>query len=226
MRAWALLAAAGRGERLGVSGPKALLPIAGTSMLARCVATLAKVGGLEGVAVAAPAGDLDRVVEAAAGPLPVALTPGGPTRQASVREALALVPREIDAVVVHDAARPLAGPQLFERAIAALERAPAAVCAVPLADTLKQVEGERIVGTVAREGLWRAQTPQAFRLDTLLKAHERALQDEFDGTDDATLVERLGLEVAIVPGDERNLKITTPEDLALAEAILAVERTP
>jgi 2-C-methyl-D-erythritol 4-phosphate cytidylyltransferase len=147
---------------------------------------------------------------------------GGATRQESVRRALDRVAGDADRVVVHDAARPLAGPELFERALAGLERAAGAICAVPVTDTLKATTGDVVGETVDRSGLWRAQTPQAFRTEALLRAHAAAETAGISATDDAELLERIGETVLIVPGDEQNIKITTPGDLALAEALLSL----
>lgn len=225
MGSWAVVPAAGRGERLGTAGAKALVPLSGVPMLARCLVSIAKAAGIVGAVLAAPPGEEERVREVAerVWPLPLEVVAGGESRQASVAAALALVAEEAEAIVVHDAARPLAGPELFERAMAALEEADGAICAVPLVDTPKRAQEGRVVETVERAGLWRVQTPQAFRATVIRHAHEQAARDGFAGTDDSSLVERLHLTVALVPGDEANIKITTPRDLALAEAILAAE---
>ena len=150
--------------------------------------------------------------------------PGGPTRAASVRAGLRAVGPEAEIVVVHDAARPLAGPQLFKAVVAALEAdgVVGAICALPVTDTVKRVvwarEGDpSVVETLNRSELVAVQTPQAFSVDVLRRAHE----GEPEATDDAALVEALGLTVSVVPGDPDNLKLTTPADLARAE-LLAV----
>ena len=145
-----------------------------------------------------------------------AVIPGGATRADSVRHGLAAVPAGVDVVVVHDAARPLATPALFRAAVAAVTGGAAgAVCAVPVTDTVKRVEGRAVTGTLDRTALWAAQTPQAFRADALRAAHAGA----GDASDDAGLVEAAGGEVVVVPGDVRNLKLTGPGDLAMAEAL-------
>lgn len=220
MRAWAIVPAAGVGERFGASEPKAFLPVAGVPMLARSAAALSK---LEGIVVAAPGGWEERalaIAAPAASPAAVRMVAGGGSRTQSVRCALAAVPDEADVVVVHDAARPLASAALVQRVLAGLERADAAIAAVPLADTLKRAARGAVEGTIERDGLWRAQTPQAFVAAVLREAHERAAADGFEGTDDASLVERLGTAVVIVEGEECNIKVTRPEDLVFAEAIL------
>jgi 2-C-methyl-D-erythritol 4-phosphate cytidylyltransferase len=149
---------------------------------------------------------------------------GGATRAESVRAGLAAVPVHVDVVVVHDAARPLAGAGLYAAVVAAVRAgADGAIPGLPVADTLKRVEGDAdasgtgvIVGTVDRGGLVAAQTPQAFRADVLRAAHASGR----DATDDAALVEARGGKVVVVPGDPRNLKLTGPRDLAVAEALL------
>ena len=142
---------------------------------------------------------------------------GGDTRSDSVRAGLRAVPEDAEVVVVHDAARPLATRALFDAVIAAVRAgADAAVPGIPVSDTLKRVEGERVVDTVDRELLVAVQTPQAFRASVLRAAHAQ----RGDATDDAALVEAVGGQVVVVPGDPRNLKITTPDDLVVAAALL------
>lgn len=142
---------------------------------------------------------------------------GGPTRSGSVRAGLAAVPTEATVIVVHDAARPLAAAALFGAAVAAVRGgADGAVCAVPVGDTLKRVEGGAVVGTVARDGLWAVQTPQAFRAEVLRAAHATA----GEATDDSALVEAAGGRVVVVAGDAHNLKLTHPGDLMVAEALV------
>ena len=143
---------------------------------------------------------------------------GGDTRQASVRAGLEAV--DAERVVIHDGARPFARPDVFRRAITALEEFPAAVAAVPIEETVKRVAEGQVLETLDRDGLWRIQTPQAFRTETLAEAHAAALEAGVEATDDAALVERIGGTVAIVPGARYNLKVTYPEDLALAEALV------
>jgi 2-C-methyl-D-erythritol 4-phosphate cytidylyltransferase len=143
---------------------------------------------------------------------------GGATRAESVRRALTVVPDDVDVIVVHDAARPLATPALFDAVIAAVrdDDAPAAICAVPVSDTIKRVEGDTVAATLDRRELVAVQTPQAFRADTLREAHASGAE----ATDDAALVEALGATVRVVPGDPNNFKITTPADLRAAEHYL------
>jgi 2-C-methyl-D-erythritol 2,4-cyclodiphosphate synthase/2-C-methyl-D-erythritol 4-phosphate cytidylyltransferase len=144
---------------------------------------------------------------------------GADTRPGSVRCGLAAVPADADVIAVHDAARPLATAELFAAAVHAVRSgAEGAVCAVPIADTVKRVEEETVVETLDRSGLWAVQTPQAFAAAAIRAAHEGGP----DATDDAALVERMGGRVVVVPGDVRNVKITRAEDLAVAEALLSL----
>ena len=223
MSSWAILAAAGEGRRLG-EGPKAFVRLGGVPMLAHSLVTFAKVSSIEAIVVAVPSERADEARALATTTVPsvrVEVVSGGATRQESVHNALASVPDYVYSIVVHDAARPLVTVPMIERALEGLEIEMAAIVAVPERDTLKRERDGRVVETVSRAGLWRAQTPQAFRVGPLRRAHARARADGIDGTDDAMLVERIGIDIAIVPGDERNLKVTTPDDLALAEALLA-----
>jgi 2-C-methyl-D-erythritol 4-phosphate cytidylyltransferase len=234
--ALALILAAGRGERLGSDGPKALAELAGRSLLARSVDLMLGCGEIERVVVALPPG-----VPAPTGTVGVQ---GGAVRSQSVAHALAAAgpgdPREL--VVVHDAARPLASAELVRSTLAMLagdDSLDAAIAAVPVSDTIKRVRVQRggsgaqdpgpapdeavgiVIETLDRSALWAVQTPQVFRRGEL----ERALDVPADilarATDDAWLVERLGGRVAVVAADDGNLKITTPLDLELAELLVA-----
>jgi 2-C-methyl-D-erythritol 4-phosphate cytidylyltransferase len=225
---WAIIAAAGEGMRLG-AGPKAFVPLAGVPMLAHSLEAFAKAPAIDAIVIAAPPDRADETRSIAGETIPasrVEVVAGGATRQASVREALAAVPDHVYTVVVHDAARPLVTVALIETALEGLETEMASIIAIPERDTLKRERDGRVVETVSRAGLWRAQTPQAFRTGPLRRAHERARADGIEVTDDAMLLERIGIDIAIVPGDERNLKVTTPDDLALAEALLSAQRSP
>ena len=222
MSAWAVVVAAGEGARFGKA--KAFVGLAGVPMIAHSLIVLAKVPAIEGVVLVVSKAQLDEglaLVEATVPAIAVEVVAGGSTRQESVRAGLAAVPSKARSVVVHDAARPLVTAALVESSLAALGDAAGAVVAVPAHDTLKREDGGSVKETVPRDGLWRAQTPQAFRADVLRAAHERAAADGVDLTDDAALVERIGERVVIVPGDERNMKVTTPEDLTIAEALLS-----
>lgn len=222
MKASAIIVAAGSGVRLGLNAPKAFAEIGGISLIARSLRTLSMVAAIGEAVVTAPAGmeAAMRSLAASSGlDIPIKITAGGTERQDSVRIALELVSAEAEIVVVHDAARPFATPAMFAACIDAAARSGGAIAAIPLADTLKRVDNGVIAATVPRAGLWRAQTPQAFRRALLLEAHARAEHERIQATDDADLVERLGATVEIVQGSQLNLKITTPDDLTLAGAI-------
>lgn len=149
------------------------------------------------------------------------LVDGGAERQDSVRNGLAACgAAEDDIVLIHDGVRPLFDPSLMALVVETARATGGAVVGVPVKDTVKQVAGDRIETTPDRKGLWLAQTPQAFPFSVIRTAHEQAFADGFQGTDDASLVERLGQSVVMVQGDYRNIKITTPEDLVVAEALL------
>jgi len=211
-KAVALLVAAGSGERLGASGPKAFVTLAGRPMLVWSVAAL-RAAGLSEIVVALPEGE--------AAPDGCVGVPGGATRSASVRAALAAAAGEGD-VVVHDAARPLVEPALFTAALAALEGADAAVAAAQATDTIKEAGPDhRVTGTLDRSRLWTIQTPQAFRRSVLERALDVGDDVLAQATDDAWLVERAGGSVVVVPSTPANFKVTTPHDLTVAELLLS-----
>jgi 2-C-methyl-D-erythritol 4-phosphate cytidylyltransferase len=216
----ALIVAAGRGERLGAGRPKALVTLCGRPMLDWSVAALQAVRGVERIVVALPPELLDAVPDG------VSAVAGGAQRSHSVREALRAC-GEGDPVIVHDAARPLATPQLFEQALGELQRhdVDAVIAAAPVTDTIKETaEDLAVTATLDRSRLWAVQTPQVFRRAALERALARA-GDLDRATDDAWLVEQAGGVVRIVGADPGNLKITTREDLKIAELLLH-ERGP
>jgi 2-C-methyl-D-erythritol 4-phosphate cytidylyltransferase len=210
----ALIVAAGRGERLGRGQPKALVPLAGRPMLHWSVDALRGVDAVTRIVIALPADALDQAPE---GTVSVA---GGQFRSQSVKAALSAA-GEGDPVIVHDAARPLATAQLFARSLSELEQsgADAVIAARPVTETIKEAEGPVVLRTVDRARLWAVQTPQVFRRSAL----EAALADDellSRATDDAWLIEQRGGEVRVISSAEPNLKVTTPEDLRLAELLL------
>jgi 2-C-methyl-D-erythritol 4-phosphate cytidylyltransferase len=210
MSTWAIVVAAGRGSRYGA--PKQLAPLGGRRVLDWSLAAAeAACDGVVLVVAAEQQAEVEATFGCARGG-PVVVT-GATSRSGSVRNGLAAVPASADVVVVHDAARPLATPQLFARVVEAVRAgSDAAVPAVPVVDTLRHVDG----GTVDREQLVAVQTPQAFRAQALRDAHRGAAE----ATDDASLVELAGGKVVVVPGEPANRKITTPIDLVIAEALL------
>ena len=214
MRAVGIVAAAGSGLRLGADRPKALVELAGRPLVAWAVDAL-RAGGVAEVVVAVPAAERDAFAAALPG---VRLVDGGASRTASVRAALAAVGEGFDAVLVHDAARPLTPPDVVARVLAALAGGARAVVPVlPVADTTVVVDDAGMVsGALPREPLRRVQTPQGFSRATLDAAYAK-LPAHAELTDDAAVVHTAGVKVATVPGDERAAKVTVAHDLALAE---------
>ncbi|MFZ3416503.1 2-C-methyl-D-erythritol 4-phosphate cytidylyltransferase [Arthrobacter sp. 3Tela_A] len=236
-RVGVILVAGGSGQRLGYGMPKAQVPLAGEMLLAHALRGVDACGVASAIAVAVPAADTALRALCGATPLscPIEVVDGGATRADSVRAALQALPEDLDAVLVHDAARALAPAQVFHRVTAALAAgAQAVIPAVPVVDTVKSVQpatGEQspapaqVTGTPDRSTLRAVQTPQGFEAGVLRRAHAAAA--EFDEqqaaavTDDAMLVESLGVPVHVVEGSAMSLKITTPLDLLLAEAVLS-----
>jgi 2-C-methyl-D-erythritol 4-phosphate cytidylyltransferase len=205
----ALLVAAGRGERLGSGRPKAFVDVAGRPMLEWSLAALRAAPSIERVVVAVPPG-----VSYPGG------VPGGKARSQSVRNALAAA-GEAEVVVVHDAARPLVDAELVERCVAALDGGvDAVIAAAPVTDTVKEASDGTVVRTLDRTRLWAVQTPQVFRAEALRAALDQPDEILAAATDDAGLIEARGGVVRVVESSPRNLKVTTPTDLALAELLL------
>src|ERR1700733_2046253 len=220
MRIAAILVAAGSGTRFGAETPKQFMPIAGKPVIRHAAEALARhVALLQPVGDAAP---IEAALRGVAGCLKV--IPGGATRQDSVRAGLeALAPHAPDIVLVHDAARPVIPEGTIPALLAALQESPGAIPAAPVADTLKRVVRGVITETVPRAGLFRAQTPQAFRFQALLDAHRSGVTD---ATDDASLLEAAGRTVEVIPGSDDNIKLTYPEDLVRLERIMDVALLP
>lgn len=221
MRTIALIVAAGRGERAGGGLPKQYRLLGGIPVLRRSAAAFAAHPRVDAVRVVIADGHQGLYDDATAGLALLAPVVGGPERQESVRLGLeSLAGSPPDAVLIHDAARPLVPGAVVDRVLDALATAPAALPVLPVVDTLKSGAGGLVTATVPRAGLWRAQTPQGFRFPEILAAH-RAAAGAPAATDDAALAERAGLAVALVAGAEEAAKLTTADDLARAEAALA-----
>lgn len=223
-----IVPAAGRGERLGPGAPKALRDLDGSPMLLHAVRALAAARSVDSIVVAAPPEDVE-AVRALLGHFDgvhVAVVAGGETRQESVARALIGLGPDIEVVLVHDAARPLVPVEVVEAVVAAVRGgAEAVVPGLPLADTVKQVDSDaRVIGTPDRASLRAVQTPQGFSRETLRRAHAGVDPDAPSLTDDAGLVERMGIDVVVIPGHEEAFKVTRPIDLVLAEAVLAKRR--
>lgn len=219
----ALIVAAGSGERLGAAVPKAFVELAGRTLLEHSIEALQAAAGIERIIVALPPGM--HVFGLPAGVEGVA---GGAARSDSVRRALAAAGEGDDLILVHDAARPLLLPELAERVIAALRAdggADAAIAAAPVTDTIKRAGADgTVLETLRRNELWSIQTPQVFRREALARALAVGAAELAGATDDASLIERAGGTVIVVPADPGNLKVTTPFDLRLAELLLGERR--
>jgi 2-C-methyl-D-erythritol 4-phosphate cytidylyltransferase len=224
-RCGVVIPSGGRGERMGAGTPKQFRELAGTPMLLRTIRAFVQHPLVKEIVVPVPHTFMDRpppwLADVAGAGL--RLTPGGGTRAESVHRGVVALSDGCDIVVIHDAARPFVSLDTIDAVIHRAAAGDAAIAAVPVSDTLKRGDavGRWIVDTVDRARLWRAQTPQGFPLGTLLAAYERrpAWADE-GHTDEAALVEAAGFRVGLVPDSTRNIKITTPEDLEIAEAIL------
>ncbi|MGH7364815.1 MAG: 2-C-methyl-D-erythritol 4-phosphate cytidylyltransferase [Candidatus Rokuibacteriota bacterium] len=217
---YAIVPAGGLGARMGSRRPKQYLRLGRVPILVATLRALGRARGLAGIVVAVPGTRVAatrRLLARWRVPKILDVVAGGADRQESVWRALQRIPENAGRVVVHDAVRPFINAPLVERVLAAAVGG-AATCGLPVRETVKRVKDGAIEATVPRQGLWLTQTPQAFSRALLWEAHEKARRDGFVGTDDAMLVERLGMTVTMVPGLGQNLKITTREDLQTARA--------
>lgn len=221
-RSAGVIVAAGRGSRYGAPG-KVLLPLSGRAVLAWSLAafTAARIEEIVVVAGDHTFADIQCLVDRTADSVPVRVVLGGDRRQDSVAAGVAATTDGIESVAIHDGARPLISSAMIDRVVMAACVAGAAIAAAPVTDTLKRVGGDGLIaGTVDRDGLWSAQTPQAFRRDVLVTALAGAVFRERTFTDEAALFEALGIPVAIVPNLDPNPKVTHPGDLTLIEVLL------
>jgi 2-C-methyl-D-erythritol 4-phosphate cytidylyltransferase len=225
MRVAALVLAAGRGERLGADRPKAFVPVAGRALLVHSLVAIAAAQEIDQVIPVLGRNDARAWDELASelDSIPKLSDPviGGAERQDSMAAGLAALPSDVTHVAVHDAARPLVAPADVDSVVAAAVRTGAAILAAPVRDTIKRVRGGRVVETPPRAECYAAQTPQVFEVGILREALAKAALDGRLGTDEAEIVEALGVEVCVVAGDPGNIKVTTAEDLLLAERLLA-----
>lgn len=220
----AIILGGGSGQRMGAKCNKVLLPIAGKSMIVRSVEAFVPL--VEQVVVVSREEDMPVMAsELAQNGLDVPVVSGGATRQESVWRGLQALSGQCDGVLVHDGARCLVTADVIQRCMVSVEKCGTGVAAVPVTDTIKTVSDANIaLDTPNRASLRAVQTPQGFKVDLLRQAHEQAQRDGFLGTDDASLVERLGVPVQLTEGSRRNIKLTTPEDLLMAEAFLQNRR--
>lgn len=211
---------------MGAARPKQFLALAGRPILAHTVAVFENCQAVDGIFIIAPAEEMDpvqrEIVEANGFQKVLKVVRGGRVRQQSVWNGLKAVTGDWGIVVVHDGVRPLIRRDLIEAGIAEARKTGAAIVAVPARDTVKRRRPGGRLETLPRDEIWLAQTPQTFQFSLLFEAHRKAAQDLYKGTDDACLVERMGREVTLIPGDEFNLKITTPQDLRLAESWMSL----
>lgn len=224
---YAIVPAGGLGTRMGSRRPKQYLRLGRVPILVATLKALTKARGIAGIVVAVPAAhvvETRRLLARLRVPRILEVVAGGADRQESVWRALQRIPEQAERVVVHDAVRPFIDAALVARVLGAAAAGGAATCGIPVRETVKRVTDGAIEATIPRRGLWLTQTPQAFTRALLWEAHDKARRDGFAGTDDAVLVERLGVTVAMVQGLGQNLKITTPEDLQTARAWAAPRR--
>ncbi|MEJ5377964.1 MAG: 2-C-methyl-D-erythritol 4-phosphate cytidylyltransferase [bacterium] len=222
----AIIPAAGEGRRMGAPLEKQFLQLEGMPILLHTLKAFESSSHVHGIVVVVPSARLELVRETILKQCKIsklkALVAGGPHRQDSVRLGLEALGPEWDMVVVHDGARPLVEQDLIARCVEAAAVHGAAIAAVPATDTVKEVDSDGfVVRTLPRNRLWMVQTPQVFRYTWILRAHQEAQKNGFLGTDDASLVERLGHKVKIVQGSYENIKVTTKADLKVAGDILA-----
>jgi 2-C-methyl-D-erythritol 4-phosphate cytidylyltransferase len=223
-----VIVAAGEGRRMGTPGSKAFLPINGIPIVVYAIRPFEACSRVQSLYPVLREDDVHAWRSEILKKFPFKkMKPpvvGGSSRQESVRLGLESIREDIDIVLIHDGVRPFVGARVLERLLATMEETQAAVLAVPAKETMKIVDSSgHVLETPARKALWQIQTPQAFEYSTVLAAHHKALADGITATDDATLVERLGVPVKIVQGSYRNIKITTNEDLITAQSLLKEE---
>ncbi|MEK7237300.1 MAG: 2-C-methyl-D-erythritol 4-phosphate cytidylyltransferase [Nitrospirota bacterium] len=226
----ALVPAAGRGLRMGGSIPKQFLSLGGEPLIIQSLRALQAAAVVDQIILAVPSADIEycenEIVLRHRFTKVTKVVAGGVERQDSVRHALAEVPSDTEIVLVHDAVRPFMTQRMIDEVVAAARKHGAAIVALPMRDTVKQVRPDGMIErTIDRTPLWLAQTPQAFRRDWIETAHQKAYAEGVRATDDAFLVEWLGHSVAVVEGSGENIKVTRPEDMVIGEAILASRMT-
>ena len=226
MKVVAIIVAAGSGKRMGQSTKKQFLSIGSKPILAYTLDVFDSIDRVNRIILVIPRGwetyCQKEIIEKYAYRKEIELIEGGARRQDSVACGLALVPFDYEIVVIHDGVRPFVTRRMVVQSIAEARKFGACIVAVPVTDTIKMATRKGIIErTVPRQYLWRVQTPQTFRLSLIKKAYAKAMKDRFYGTDDAQLVERIKKPVRVIPGDYRNIKITTRKDLVLAESILS-----
>jgi 2-C-methyl-D-erythritol 4-phosphate cytidylyltransferase len=223
----ALITAAGKGRRMKTETPKQYIPLGGKPILAQTIRVFEACSAVDEIYVIVPAEQMEMVgkeiVEKYHFKKVLKVVRGGKMRQQSVWNGLKAIRSECSIVIIHDGVRPFVTPKMIEQGIKAARETGAAVAAVQAKDTVKRAVKGKKVQTLPRDEIWLAQTPQSFQFPLLMRAYQKAKQEEITGTDDAFLVERLGHPVTLIEGNYANIKITTPEDLAFAEAIFPMD---
>ena len=219
----AVILAAGLGKRMQAGHNKQFIEICGQSVLTHTLTVFAQIPEIAKIVLVVRAGEEDTcqnmIPEIAENKTVLAI--GGKERQDSVHNGIRAITWECEYILIHDGARPLITEEVIRRTLLAAQNSGAAICAVPVKDTIKQADSDgNDLATIPRESLWAVQTPQVFRADLIRRAYENAYVHNHYGTDDASLVEYLGEKIKIVTGDYENIKITTPEDIPTAEQIL------
>jgi len=231
MRSAAVIVSAGKGNRLAGETKKQFLPLAGRPILCHTLDRFETCSSIDLIHLVVGQDDmgytLKNIVEAYGYRKISKIVPGGKVRQESVKNGIDSLPHEVNIVVIHDGVRPFVTHQMIEESIRSVRQAKAVVVAMPVKETIKTARPDRtVLKTLDRESLWQVQTPQTFQADVIRKAYQRAAEEGFWGTDDASLVERIGIKVYILPGSYDNIKITTPEDLLLANLLVQLRPSP
>ena len=223
MKVGAIIPAAGSGKRIGASVAKQFLEIQGEPLLHHTLSVFASCKLVDYVVLVMPLADVNQVGKTWLSKYEIVreVVVGGEQRQDSVYNGFNSLEEATDIVVVHDGVRPFTTPQMLTATIEEAEQHGAAITAIPVSDTIKQVVDGFVKQTISRDGLWRVQTPQAFQYGLLQQAFKKAQEDSYYGTDEGALIEYLGERIKIVPGSELNIKITRKEDLILGENLLS-----
>ena len=225
MRTDALIAAAGKGRRMGGKVKKQFISLGGMPLLLYTLKAFEEFEGIEHIHLVLDGGDFEycrrEIIQKYGIKKVIQLVPGGDRRQDSVWNGLKAMEGHCDTVIVHDGVRPFVSAGIFTRLLEAMEDVQAVVTAIPAQDTIKRVDGSgNVLDTLQRNTLFHIQTPQGFRFDVITEAYKKAIEEGIWGTDDAYFVERMGIQVKVIEGSSYNIKITTPEDIALAHCIL------
>lgn len=232
MNYYVVVVAAGRGTRMGADRNKVLLPLKSVPVIVRTLHVFENDPACSGIVLVVRKDEISQFRKLAATyriDKVLAFASGGSERQESVRNGLGVLEErgveEHSVILIHDGARPFIGQDRISAVAGAAFAQGAALLAVPVKDTIKQAQGSHVEKTLDRKTLWAAQTPQAFRFSLILKAHQQGITDHFQATDDASLAEHLGVPVALVRGSYRNIKLTSPEDMMIAEKFIEEEET-